>query len=101
MKSIKPLGDRVIVKVIEPTEKTPGGVILLNPGNQQEVSEGVITDIGPGRTGETISGVVNIPIALSIGNKVLFAKSVGIPVVVNDEKYKVIHETDVIAVYED
>ena len=42
MEKIKPLGDRIVVKVIEPNEKTEGGVILVNPGAAKEMADGVV-----------------------------------------------------------
>lgn len=100
MDKIKPLGDRVVVKLIEPDEKTQGGVILVNPADQREMIDGIIVEVGPGRSGETATGVITVPVNLKVGDKVLFAKSVGAQILLNKEKHRILRESDVIAVYE-
>ena len=100
MQKILPLGDRVIVKVLKPSEKTKGGVILVNPGDHRAVCDGVITEVGPGRMAETIKGIENIPVNLKVGDSVMFSKGVGAEIKIDDVDYRVLHESDIIAVYE-
>jgi len=96
VEKIRPLGDRIVVKVIIPDEKTKGGVILLNPGSQQEMEEGIVTEVGPGRMMDNnVRNVIN----LSVGEKVMYAKSVGAKIVIDEEQHKVLKEGDVIAAY--
>jgi chaperonin GroES len=100
MEKVKPLGDRVLVKVNKVDEKTRGGVILVNPTSMQEMSEGVIIEVGPGRRAETAGGVVNINVNLNVGDRVLFAKNVGANITIGDEPHRILRETDIIAVHE-
>ena len=93
---IRALGDRIIVKVIVPDEKTKGGVILLNPGNQQEMEEGIVIEVGPGRMMD--NNIKNV-IDMKVGDKVMYAKSVGAKISIDDVQHKVLKEGDVIAVY--
>ena len=96
MSTVRPLGDRIIVKCIIPDEKTKGGVILLNPGNAQEMEEGIITEVGPGRLMD--NNVHNV-IDLKVGEKVMFARQVGAKIMIDEVMHKVLKEGDIIAAY--
>ena len=96
MTKVKPLGDRVVVKVIAPDEKTKGGVLLLNPGQMQDMEEGTVVEVGPGRM---MDNNVRNTIDLKVGDKVMYAKSVGVKMTLDDVEHKVLKEGDVIAVY--
>ena len=96
IKEIKPLGDRVVLKIIMPEEKSPGGVIMVNPEAQKEVEEGIVVEIGPGR--QLDNGEHNI-IDMKVDDKVIYAKSVGTKIMLNDIPHKILVEGDVIAIY--
>ena len=96
MESVKPLGDRIIVKILVPDEKTRGGIILVNPGNQQGMEEGIIIEVGKGR--QLDNGDHNV-IDLKVGDKVMYAGSVGAKIMIGEVPHKVLKEGDVVAVY--
>ena len=92
---LKPLQDRVIIK--EDTEskerQTATGIIIPISATEDKGSKrGIVVAVGPGRTDD---GVV-IPIALDIGDKVLFQW--GDKVKVDDEEYYLVRESEILAV---
>ena len=96
-KNLKPLADRVVVKPVEQAEKTMGGIFLPETA-KDESQEGVIIAVGPGRTLD--DGKV-IPVAVKIGDKVLYAKYGGSKIKVDGSEVLIIAEKDVLAVVVD
>ena len=92
-KKMQPMGDRVIVKSLEPDEIVRGGIILPDTAKEKP-QEAEIIAIGPGRM--TDEGQ-RVPIELKVGDKVIFAKYAGTEIKEGDEEYLVLKETDVLA----
>lgn len=93
---IKPLGDRVIVEVLEAEEKTAGGIILPDSA-KQEKQEGKVVAVGPGKTLE--SGKVQ-PVQVKKGDVVLFKKWGAEDLERDGKDYKVLSESDIIGIVE-
>ena len=92
---IKPLGDRVVVRADKAMEVSKGG-IYLPEATKEKPSEGVVLAIGTGRiSGET--GEL-VPLVVKVGDKVLFAKFAGVPVIVDDEELLIMREEEIFAV---
>ncbi|WP_159560596.1 co-chaperone GroES [Streptococcus halichoeri] len=92
---IKPLGDRVVVKVDEEKEQTIGGFVLA--GAHTQVTKQA-TVLAVSETGlRTITGEV-IPAAVSVGDRVLVEADQGIPVTVDDEKVVLVREANILAI---
>ncbi|HRS21204.1 MAG TPA: co-chaperone GroES, partial [Clostridia bacterium] len=70
--NIKPLGDRIIIKVIENEETTKSGIVL--PGTAKEKPmQGEVLAVG---SGEMVDGK-KIPLELKVGDKVIYSKYAG------------------------
>ncbi len=93
---IRPLGDRVLVEVLEAEEKTKGGIILPDTA-KEEKSEGKVIAVGSGKTLE--SGKVQ-PIEVKKGDRVIFGKWGGDDLTIEGKKHKILKESDLVAVYE-
>lgn len=93
---IKPLGDRVIVEVLEAEEKTAGGIILPDSA-KQEKQEGKVVAVGPGKTLE--SGKVQA-VSVKKGDVVLFKKWGAEDLERDGKSYKVLSESDIIGIVE-
>jgi Co-chaperonin GroES (HSP10) len=91
---LKPLGDRVIVKVIEPEEVTKGGIILPDVAKEKP-QVGEILAVGPGRTSD--KGEI-IKMQVKVGDRVLFGKYSGTEISYEGEKYLIMHESDILAI---
>jgi chaperonin GroES len=93
---IKPLGDKILVEVLEAEEKTKGGIILPDTA-KEEKSEGRVIAVGAGKTLE--SGKVQTP-EVKKGDRVIFGKWGGDDILIDGKKHKILKESDVLAVYE-
>jgi chaperonin GroES len=92
--SVKPLGDRILVKVQEAEGKTTGGIFL--PDSAQEKPQvGEVTQVGSGKRND--NGTIQA-IDLQVGDKVLYSKYAGNELKLNDEEFILLREQDILAV---
>lgn len=93
--TIKPLSDRVVVKMLEAEETTKSGIILA--GNAKEKpSVAEIISVGPG-------GLVEgnqVDMYLKAGDKVLLSKYAGTEVKLDGQEYTILRQSDVLAIVE-
>ena len=91
---IKPLSDRVVVKVQEAEEKTASGIIL--PDTAKEKPQiGLVVPTGPGKVNE--SGNIN-KMTVSKGDKVLYGKYSGNEISFEGDELLIMRESDILAV---
>ncbi len=91
---IRPLHDRVIVKRIEEERKTPGGIVI--PDNAAEKpDQGEVLAIGTGKVMD--DGKVR-PLAVKVGDRVLFGKYSGSSVKMGKDELLVMREEDIMGV---
>lgn len=93
---LKPLGDRVIVKVVEDEEETVGGIVLANNAKQKP-QQGKIVAVGEG--GVTPEGK-RLPLSVKEGDTILYDKYAGSEVKYEGDNYLVLHEKDIMAIVE-
>jgi chaperonin GroES len=93
---IRPLHDRVIVKRIEETEKTKGGIIIPDTAKEKP-QEGRVVAVGPGRLEE---GKV-ISLDVKAGDKILFGKYSGAEIKLDGEEHLILREDDILGVIEE
>ena len=92
--ALKPLHDRVLVRRIESDEKTAGGLIIPDSAKEKP-AEGEIIACGEGARKD--SGEL-IPMAVSVGDKVLFGKWSGTEVTIDGEELLMMKESDVLGI---
>ncbi|MEA4849551.1 MAG: co-chaperone GroES [Clostridiaceae bacterium] len=93
--NIKPLGDRIIIRVIENEETTKSGIVL--PGTAKEKPmQGEVLAVG---SGEMVDGK-KIPLELKAGDKVIYSKYAGTEVKMDGSEYLIVRQSDVLAVIE-
>jgi chaperonin GroES len=92
--ALKPLHDRVLVRRIEGDEKTKGGLIIPDSAKEKP-AEGEIIAAGEGARKE--SGEL-IPMAVSVGDKVLFGKWSGTEVTVDGQELLIMKESDILGI---
>lgn len=91
--TLKPLGDRVFVKVSPAEEKTAGGILL--PDNAQEKPQiGEIVAVGPGKRNDDGS---RSELDVKVGDKVLYSKYAGTDIKLSGEDYVLLSEKDILA----
>lgn len=102
MTSIKPLGDRVLVRPCEVEEVSPGGVLLPHSSiDDEQTTTGIVVNVGPGSwqsVGETMMRVV---LDVAPNDKVLFRPYGGTEVMVDGVKHRLLQFNEVLAVLGD
>ncbi len=93
--NIKPLADRVVLKMVEAEETTKSGIILTAAAKEKpQVAE--VVAVGPG-------GVVDgkeVVMTVKVGDKVLTSKYSGTEVKCNNEEYVIVKQGDILAIVE-
>jgi len=92
--AIQPIGDRILVKVLEAQEKTKGGIVLPDAAKEKPQEAEVIA-VGKGRV--TDEGEVK-PLEVKTGDKILFGKYSGTEITYEAVEYLILKEEDVLAV---
>ena len=93
--TIRPLADRVVIKMVEAEETTKSGIILTASA-QEKPSVAEIVAVGPG--GE-VDGT-EIKMYLKEGDRVISAKYSGTEVKIDGEEYTIVKQSDILAVVE-
>ncbi len=92
--SIKPLGNRVVVESIEQEDVTAGGIVLPETAKEKP-QKGKILAVGPGERDENGK---RIPMDVSEGDTVLFAKYAGTEIKLDGKKLLILRESDILAI---
>ncbi len=93
--TLKPLADRVVVKLVEVEETTTSGIILA-PSAQEKPQIAEVIAVGPG-------GIVDgkeVEMYVKVGDKVITSKYSGTEVKLNKEEYTIVRQSDILAVVE-
>ena len=90
----KPLHDRVLIEVLDGSEKTAGGIIIPDTAKEKP-SEGEVLSVGPGEISE--DGKMK-PMGVKQGDKVLFGKWSGTEVKLDGEDLLIMKESDILAI---
>ena len=94
--NIKPLADRVVVKLVEAEEKTKTG-IFLTASAQEKPQVAEVVAVGPGAHSD--DGKL-IPMEVKVGDKVITSKYSGTEVKVDGVEYTIVKQSDILAVVE-
>ena len=94
--TIRPLSDRVVIKLVEAEEKTRGGLILTASAQEKpQIAE--VVAVGPG-------GIVDgkeVVMTVKVGDKVITGKYTGTEVKLDGVEYTIVSQSDILAVVED
>ena len=93
--SIKPLADRVVIKMVEAEETTKSGIILAGSAKEKPQMAEVVA-VGPGGN---VDGK-EITMYIKVGDKVLTSKYSGTEVKVDGTEYTIVRQSDILAVVE-
>lgn len=91
---LKPLGNRVIIEVLEAEEKTASGIVLPDSA-QEKPQEGKVVAVGSGRVldnGDTVA------LEVSVDDRIIFSKYSGTEVTYDGTDYLIVRESDILAV---
>ncbi|MGK7875244.1 MAG: co-chaperone GroES [Xenococcaceae cyanobacterium] len=92
--TVKPLGDRVFVKVSPSEEKTAGGILLPDTAKEKP-QVGEVVQVGPGKRNDDGT---RSPVEVKVGDQVLYSKYAGTDIKFGGEDYVLLSEKDILAV---
>ena len=91
---LKPLADRLVVEPTEQEEMTVSGIYVPETAKEKP-QEGKVIAAGPGRKDDDGK---RIPMDVAEGDRVLFARYAGTEIKLEDKKYLILKESDVLAI---
>ena len=94
---VKPLNDRVLVKRIEETQVTKGGIVIPDTAKEKPI-EGRVIAVGPGKMSDAGK---RMSLQVKEGDRILFGKYSGAEIKVEGEEYLMMREDDILAIVEE
>ena len=91
---IKPLADRIVIKVIDDVQQTSGGIFIPDSAKEKP-QKGEVVAVG---SGKTLDNGEKEAMEVKVGDVVLFAKYSGTDVKIDDVEYKIISVKDALAI---
>jgi chaperonin GroES len=92
--TLKPLGNRLVVEPLEQEEITAGGIVIPETAKEKP-QKGKVLSSGPGDRDEDGK---RIPMDVSVGDTVLFAKYSGTEIKMDGKKLLILRESDILAI---
>ncbi len=93
--NLKPLGDRVVLKVKESEATTKSGIVLPDTSKEKPLQATVVA-VG---SGEVIDGK-KVPLDVKVGDVVIYSKFAGTEIKIDDEDFLIIKQSDILAIAE-
>ena len=93
---LRPLADHVVVKPLESTDRTAGGIILPDTAKEKP-TKGEVIAVGSGRV---LSNGKTVAPAVKKGDRVLYGKYGGNDIKIEGQEYKIVQESEILAVIE-
>jgi len=94
--SLRPLGDRVVIRPLARETVTKSGIVLPDTAKEKP-QEGEILAVGPGKV---LDNGKRITLEVKIGQRILFAKYSGTEVKIEGEEYLILRESDILGIVE-
>lgn len=93
---LKPLGDRIVIKVIEDTEQTSGGIFIPDSAKEKP-QKGEVVAVGAGKMNDKGE---REPMDVKVGDVILYAKYSGTDIKMDGTEYKILSVKDALAIIE-
>lgn len=91
---LKPLGDRVVIRVLEQEEKTASGIFLPDTAKEKP-SQGEVITVG---SGKLLDDGKRLALDVKVGDKIIFSKYAGTEVKFEGTDYLIVSERDILAI---
>ena len=91
---VKPLGDRVLIKRIEPEETVKGGIIIPDTAKEKPM-EGKVVAVGAGKIDDNGK---KVPMEVKKGDRVLIGKYAGTEFKLDDDEHVIVREDEILGV---
>ncbi len=90
--NIKPLADRVVIKVLEAEQKTASGIVIPDKAKEKP-QEGEVVAAGEGKI---LDNGTRVEMDVKVGDKVLFSKYAGTEVKIDGNEYLIMRQDDIL-----
>jgi len=91
---LRPLGDRIVIELIEVEEKSAFGIVLPDSAKEKP-QEGKIVAVG---TGRVLDNGERVALEVSVGDRIIFSKYSGTEVKYQGQEYLILRENDILAI---
>ncbi len=91
---LKPLGDRIVIELVESEEKTASGIVLPDSAKEKP-QEGKVVAVG---TGRVLENGERVALEVTEGDRIIFSKYAGTEVKYEGKEYLILRESDILAV---
>ena len=91
---LKPLGDRVVIELVESEEKTASGIVLPDSAKEKP-QEGRVMAVG---TGRILDNGERVALEVAVGDRIIFSKYAGTEVKYQGTEYLILRDSDILAV---
>lgn len=91
---LKPLGDRVVIELVQSEEKTASGIVLPDSAKEKP-QEGKVVAVG---TGRVLDNGERVALEVAEGNRIIFSKYSGTEIKYEGAEYLILRESDILAV---
>jgi len=91
---LKPLGDRIVIELIEAEEKTQSGIVLPDSAKEKP-QEGKVVAVG---TGRVLENGQRVELEVKDGDRIIFSKYAGTEVKYEGNEYLILRESDILAI---
>ncbi|WP_153124601.1 co-chaperone GroES [Peribacillus tepidiphilus] len=91
---LKPLGDRVVIELVQSEEKTASGIVLPDTAKEKP-QEGKVVAVG---TGRVLDNGERVALEVNVGDRIIFSKYAGTEVKYEGTEYLILRESDILAV---
>ncbi|WP_017754994.1 co-chaperone GroES [Calidifontibacillus oryziterrae] len=91
---LKPLGDRIVIELVEAEEKTASGIVLPDTAKEKP-QEGRVVAVG---TGRVLDSGEKVALEVKEGERIIFSKYAGTEVKYEGKEYLILRENDVLAI---
>ena len=91
---LKPLGDRVVIRVLKQEEKTASGIFLPDTAKEKP-SQGEVIAVG---SGKLLDDGKRLALDVKVGDKIIFSKYAGTEVKFEGTDYLIVSERDILAI---
>ncbi|MFX3624046.1 MAG: co-chaperone GroES [Ectobacillus sp.] len=91
---LKPLGDRVVIELVQAEEKTASGIVLPDTAKEKP-QEGKVVAVG---TGRVLENGERVALEVAVGDRIIFSKYAGTEVKYEGAEYLILRESDILAV---
>ncbi|MDN3019442.1 co-chaperone GroES [Neobacillus drentensis] len=91
---LRPLGDRIVIELVESEEKTASGIVLPDSAKEKP-QEGKVVAVG---TGRVLENGERVALEVAVGDRIIFSKYAGTEVKFEGVEYLILRENDILAV---